>query len=165
MIFPKQLIPALKRLAPSCEGSALVELGLLLPMLAGMIVPLTDLGMGAYAQMQLQNAVQAGAETALASGFNPTKITTSVTANGASLSSLVVATPTQRCGCSTSSGTIVFSTTQSPPGCYPPCPSGGVGNTGTYVTVSATAQYTPLFNYPGISNPVNLSGISVIRIQ
>jgi len=173
MISLKRLRERLKGVAQSREGSALVELGILLPIIAGMAVPLVDLGMGAYSQMQLQNAVQAGAGTALTQGFNPNTITASVNANvtaagsatPGSMSGLTIAPPTQQCGCVTSSDTIVFSTTQSPPTCNPPCPTGGIGTTGTYATVSATATYTPLFPYPVIGNSVNLSAQAIVRIQ
>jgi Flp pilus assembly protein TadG len=152
-------------LGKSRAGSVAVELGLLLPMLAGMVIPLVDLGMGAYAKMQLQNAVQAGAGFALINGFNPSNITAVVNTNGASLSALAVAPPTQRCGCATTGDTVVYSGAQSPPTCGSTCPNSGIGKVGVYVTVSATANYTPLFNYPGLSNPVNLSAQSIVRIQ
>lgn len=165
----KRLLQKLQRLTHSSDGSAILELGLLLPIFAGMIVPVVDLGMGAYNQMQLQNAVQAAAGTALTSGFNPGTITAVVNANGASLASLTIAPPTQQCGCAKTDGTIVFSSTQSPPSCNPPCPTGGVGIMGTYVTVSATAKYTPIFNYPMLPTDSNgaltLSSQSVLRIQ
>jgi Flp pilus assembly protein TadG len=165
MLSPKGLLQKLQRLARSSEGSAIIELGFILPIVAGMIVPVVDLGMGAYNQMQLQNAVQAGAGTALTNGFNPNTITTVINANGASLAGLTIAPPTQKCGCAKTDGTIVFSTTQSPPTCNPPCPTGGVGNMGTYITVSATANYVPLLTYPVIGNSVTLSAQSVVRIQ
>ena len=165
MISPIDWLEKLKQLAHSRDGVALVELGLILPLFAGMIIPLTDVGMGVYNQMQLESAVQAGAGTALTNGYNPNTITASVNTNGASLSTLTITTMSQQCGCATSSDTVVFSSTESPPACIPPCPAGGVGVMGTYVTVAATAKYTPLFSYPYIPNPLTLSAQSVIRIQ
>jgi Flp pilus assembly protein TadG len=161
----RRLLRGLKRLRTSRQGSAAIELGLLLPVIAGMVVPLADLGMGAYAKMQLQGAVQAGAGIALTNGFNPSTISSLVQADGATLSNLVVTTPIQQCGCATASNTVVYSTTQTPPACNPPCPTGGTGMVGVYVTVSATATYTPMFKYPGLPNTVNLSAQSVVRIQ
>src|SRR5579863_536415 len=100
MSFSSRLWRVLKSFAPSRGGSAAIELGLLLPMIAGMVVPLADLGMGAYAEMQLQNAVQAGAGNALTNGFNPNTITSIVQTNAASLSGLnVTPAPKQQCGC------------------------------------------------------------------
>jgi len=165
MIVSWGWLQKLTGLARSREGAVLVELGLLLPIFAGMIIPLADLGMGAYNQMQLETAVQAGANSALTNGYNPNTITTTVDANGASLSSLTITTMSQQCGCAKSDGTIVYSSTESPPSCNPPCPAGGVGVIGTYVTVAATAQFNSLFTYPGIPNPLTLSAQSIIRIQ
>jgi len=50
------------------KATSAIELALVLPLIAGMIVPLTDLGMGAYTKMQVQNAAQAGADYALKTG-------------------------------------------------------------------------------------------------
>ncbi len=165
MGFPTKLWRTLKRLAASNKGSTAVELGLILPIIAGMMVPLVDLGMGAYAEMQLQSAVQAGAGNALTSGFNPTAIAAIVQANGTSLSNLqVTPAPTQQCGCVTTSNTIDYSTTQYPPYCSS-CPNAAdPSKVGVYVTVNATATYTPLFSYPGIGSSVALSAQSVVRI-
>jgi Flp pilus assembly protein TadG len=173
MISLKRLREQLKRLTQSRDGAAIVELAILLPVIAGMVIPLVDLGMGAYSEMQLQNAVQAAAGTALTQGFNASTINASVNANvtaaasstPGSLSALTIATPTQQCGCVTSTNTIVFSNNQIPPNCNPPCPTGGIGVTGTYATVSATATYTPLFPYPYIGSSVGLSAQAVVRIQ
>src|SRR5579862_9157570 len=117
MIVSWGWLQKLTGLARSREGAVLVELGLLLPIFAGMIIPLADLGMGAYNQMQLETAVQAGANSALTNGYNPNTITTTVDANGASLSSLTITTMSQQCGCAKSDGTIVYSSTESPPSC------------------------------------------------
>jgi len=162
-----------KRAMRSRDGSTAVELGFFIPLLAGMLLPLVDLGMGAYNQMQLQSAVQAAAGSALMNGFNATNIQAVVNANGGSLSHLTVATPTQQCGCSTTSNTVDYSTTQTPPSCSA-CPHGETSKPGVYVTVSATSTYTPLFTSPVvlplfdlnvISGAVSLSAQSTVRIQ
>ena len=64
------------------DGTSAIELALILPVIAAMIVPLADLGMAAFTKMEVQNAAQAGADYALknASGtFNATNIGTAVT--------------------------------------------------------------------------------------
>lgn len=143
------------------EGASAIELALTLPVIAAMIVPLTDLGMGAYTKMQVVNAAQAGAEYALAKGasnYNATNISSAVTsATGLSGVSASPA-PAEACGCIT--GTTI--TNEGAPPCSTVCAS---GTDGLFVTVGAQATYTTLFPYPGISSPLTLSATSVVRIQ
>jgi Flp pilus assembly protein TadG len=162
MKLPMKLLQVLKSIARDRTGTSAIELGLCLPLVAGMIIPLTDLGMGAYTQMQVTNAAQAGAEFAAANGFNGTNITT-VVANATSLGGAVTATPSPSQSCSCVSGAVISAAAPAGgPPCTQTCPSGTVG---TFVTVSAQASYTPLFNYPGIGSPLTLTSQAVIRIK
>ncbi len=143
------------------EGTSAIELALTLPVIAAMIVPLTDLGMGAYTKMQVVNAAQAGAEYAAAKGasnYNATNISTAVTSATGLSGITATPAPAESCGCV--SGTTI-SNLGAPP-CSTSCAS---GTDGTFVTVSAQANYTPLFPYPGIASPVTLTATSVVRIQ
>lgn len=159
MISARASFRALRRFLRDRAGTSAVELGLCLPLVAGMIIPLTDLGMGAYTQMQVVNAAQAGAEYAGTSGFNSANITNAVT-NATSLPGVsATPAPAQSCNCVT--GTTVGPSLGTPP-CAQTCTSGTVG---TFVTVGAQATYTTLFNYPGISSPMTLSAQTVIRIK
>jgi hypothetical protein len=102
------------------------------------------------------NAARAGAEYATYNGtYNETNIVAAVT-NATSLASIQPNTsqdapnpaPTQFCGCPDAANGVV-ATANTPPNCGSTlCSSGGFD--GTYVTVSARAQYTPIFPYPGI---------------
>lgn len=145
----------------NCEGTSAIELALILPVIAAMIVPLTDLGMGAYAKMQVQNAAQAGAEYAAknaSSGFNATNISTAVT-NATGMGGISAnPAPSESCACV--SGTTITDTTA------PPCSTGcASGSEGIFVTVNAQATYTTLFPYPGIASPLTLNATSVVRVQ
>lgn len=152
-------IRTLRRFVRNRSGTSAVELALCLPLLAGMIIPLTDLGMGAYTQMQVANAAQAGAEYAGAVGFSSANIVSAVT-NATSLPGVTATpAPSQSCNCVT--GTTVGASLGTPP-CAQICASGKVG---TFVTVSAQATYTTLFDYPAISSPLTLTAQSVIRIK
>ena len=151
----------LRALRRDRNGTSAIELALVLPLIAGMIVPLADLGMGAYTKMQVQNAAQAGADYALlnaASTFDAGTIGTAVT-SATSLSGLTAdPAPTESCACV--SGTTITDTTA------PPCSTGcASGTEGIYVTVNAQAAYTPLFPYPTIPSTVTFTGTSQVRIK
>ncbi len=163
MISKAQLLSLLKRLPSASNGVAAIELGFCLPLIAGLMVPLTDLAMGAYTKMQVIDAAQAGADYAArtaAYGYNAANISNAVmNATGLSGISVVAGYPKLQCGCANGS-TITFSAGVPP--CNQTC---AVGGPGTFVTVAAQANYTPLFNYPGISNPLTLTAKAVVRIN
>ncbi len=39
------------------------------------------------------------------------------------------------------------------------------GTAMTYVQVSVTIPFTPIFNYPGIPNPINITQVACARVQ
>lgn len=166
----KLLAPA-RRWARDPSGSAAVEFALIMPMLAGILLPIADLGMGAYAKMRVQDAAAAGAQYALEHGYTSSAITTAVQ-EATSLGSNVTlsATPAEACYC-VSSNVLV-----PPPGDTtapsPPCSSGACsdGSTpGTFVTVGTSYIYTTLVPYsvPGLNIPssITLNGSATIRID
>src|SRR5947209_5111210 len=61
------------------DAIAAVEFAVIAPLLAGILVPVTDLGMCLYQKMQVQNSAQAGAQYASAHGWNSTSIQNAVT--------------------------------------------------------------------------------------
>jgi Flp pilus assembly protein TadG len=152
MIGCSVVIGALRR----CTGNAAVEFALIAPVLAATLVAMTDLGIGLYSKMQVENAAQAGAQYAIAKGWNSAAIQNAVTSASALASVGAVPAPVQSCGCV--NGTAITAAA-----CGSLCP-GGV-KVGTYVTVSAQASYSTLFSYPGLSSPMTLTGQSTVRIQ
>lgn len=138
------------------SGNAAIEFALIAPVLALMLVGMTDLGIGLYERMEIRNAAQAGAQYAVVKGWNASAIQNAVTS--ASTLSGVSATPapTESCGCA--SGTTIASAS-----CGSLCPNGA--KAGTYVTVNAQAQYATIFSYPGLANPLTLNAQSTVRIQ
>ncbi len=143
------------------KATSAIELALVLPVIAGMIVPLADLGMGAYTKMQVQNAAQAGADYAhknAGSGSNATNIGNAVT-NATGLSG-VTANPAPSESCACVSGTTITNTTA------PPCATGcASGKEGGYVTVNAQASYAPLFPYPAVPSSITFNATSIVRVQ
>jgi Flp pilus assembly protein TadG len=142
-----------------CGGITSIEFALTAPFLVAMLVPVIDLGMGFYQQMQVSNAAEAGAEYAVNhfSPFSASAISTAVT-RATTLSGISASpTPTQSCGCP--SGSAVVAAT-----CGTNCANGQAA--GTYVTVTATASYTPLFRYSLFGGHAStLTSQAIVRIQ
>lgn len=152
IIRPGMILAALRRKS----GNAAIEFVLIAPLLASALVAMTDLGIGLYERMEIRNAAQAGAQYAIAKGWNSGAIENAV-ASASTLSGIsATPAPTQSCGCA--SGTTIAAAS-----CGSLCPGGATA--GTYVTVNAQAQYATLFSYPGLSNPMTLSAQSMVRIQ
>jgi Flp pilus assembly protein TadG len=139
-----------------CRAVSAVEFAVTAPLLIGMLIPLVDLGMGIAKNTQLHNAAQAGAQYALANGWDSTAIQNAVT-NATKLSPIeALPAPSQSCGCPT--GTTVTAVS-----CGSVCSDGA--NAGTYVTVNARSSYTPVIPYPMLGSPVILVATSIVRIN
>ena len=137
-------------------GNAAVEFALIAPILAAMLVAMTDLGVALYEKMEIRNAAAAGAQYAIAKGWNSTAIQNAVT-NATGMSGVSASpVPVQSCGCA--SGTTITAAA-----CGSVCAGGATA--GTYVTVNAQVQYATLFSYSGLPNPMTLSAQSTVRIQ
>ena len=138
------------------KGTSAVEFAIALPFLVGILIPMVDLGMGLYTQMQVETAAQAGAEYALLHGWASDQISSAVT-NATSLSGVSASpAPTESYGCP--NGTTIVSASQGST-----CTNGQTA--GTYVTVNAQVTYTPLMSYAAIGSSFTLSSTSVVRIQ
>ena len=140
-------------------GLAAIELGLIAPILALMLVATFDFGMGIYRAMQVESAAQAGAQYAIGHGFsgqNQSSITAAVTGSTTYSGISASPAPSRFCGCASSSGVTTAT-------CSSICSDGTVA--GTYVTVSAKATYAPTLSYPLIPSSFNLSAQSTVRIQ
>src|SRR5215471_5477290 len=105
------------------DGNAALEFSIAAPVLAAVFVPLIDIGMAVYQQMQVQDAAQAGAQYAMAHGWNSSSIQSAVT-NATALSVSASPAPSKSCGCPDSSSVSSAS-------CGSTCPDGQTA--GTYV--------------------------------
>lgn len=159
------------RLLAARRGNAAVEFALLTPVLLGLTIPIADLGLLAYDQMQVQLAAQAGAEYAARHGWNPTGIQNAVTSATPSLTVTVGPQPfdpanVQFCGCA--SGTTISPLACTTNNTRSTCPAvGGFPPqlVGIYVGITASAQYTTILNYPLVPSPQTLKSTAVVRIQ
>lgn len=134
-----------------------VEFAILAPALIALPVPIVDLGMGLYAQMELQNAAQAGAQYALLHTSSGQFASAPVQSAAAAATPLAITTNvSQSCGCP--NGNLII-----PGPCNNTCPDGEAIK--TYVTITAHATYSPLVSYPVLGNSVALSAQSLVRIH
>ena len=137
------------------EGNAAVEFSIAAPVLAIIFVPLIDIGMAVYQKMQVQDAARAGAQYAMAHGWNSSSIQSAIT-NATALAVTVSPAPSKSCGCPDGSSVSAAA-------CGSTCADGQ--KAGTYVTVGAQVTYTPLLPYPAMGNSVTLSAQTTARIQ
>jgi Flp pilus assembly protein TadG len=147
---------SLVRVAGDSSGVAAIEVALFAPVLMLMTVSVTDIGMGIYRKMQVENAAQVGAQYAIRNGFDADAIAAAVTS--ATNFSAITASPApiKFCGCATVSGISNIS-------CGATCPGGA--SAGTYTTVSAQATYKTIINYQIASDTYSFSNQSTVRLQ
>jgi Flp pilus assembly protein TadG len=151
----RDLLIRVARLLGDASGAAAVELALVAPFIVGIIVPMADLGIGAYDKMQVQDAAEAGVQYVLVNGYNETDIENaaqSATSLGTNVA--VSVTPSNTCYC-VSSGTL------SSAGCGSSCSDGSTA--ANYVGVTASYTYTPLFTYAGLGSSVSISSTATSR--
>ena len=140
------------RVAGDRSGVAAVELALIAPLLTLMMVAVTDIGLGVYRKMQVEDAAQVGAQYAVKNGYDANAISNAVISTTNFLAITASPAPVKFCGCATGSG--VSSTT-----CGTTCPGGALA--GTYTTVSAQATYQTILN----PATYNFSSQATVRLQ
>jgi Flp pilus assembly protein TadG len=137
-------------------GVAAIEFAVMAPALVMMTICTVDLGMGIYSNMQVQNAAQAGAQYAMAHGFD-TNLISSAVSNATGQSGISASPPpVQYCGCATAAGVTNIA-------CGSTCPAGAVY--GSYVRVSTQGTYKTILPYPMIANSFTLTAQSNVRVQ
>lgn len=149
--------PALKRALRDQSGASAAEFVLILPILAILLFGAVDVGGLAWAKIQVGAAARAGATYALTNGFDEAGINSAVT-NATGLT-VTAGTPAQIFGCPDLASGIVEVEDDSVA-----CPGSGE-LPGDYVTVGASADYIPIFGWPGLANPVPLSAEAKVRIS
>jgi Flp pilus assembly protein TadG len=155
-------------------GNALIEFAIIAPLLIVMCIYVIDFGFFSVRQMELNHATQAGAQYAVEHGYNPTNITSAVTNDANDSSFTISTTPSEFCGCPSSTGVTQLFTGDCPLNttCPAACPpSTTCLYAGTYVTVSTTATYNTIAPVSGklftITVPKSylLNGTATVRIK
>lgn len=154
------------------RGVAMIEFAVVMPMLVLLMLPLVDLGIGFYTKTQVMTAAQAGAQYAFVNGWSGTNSTAqtailSAVTSATSLASIsATPAPTLACGCSDGT-TITYSSpgsfSQSDCATLAACANGQ--DPGAYVTISAQANYTPLFTFGIFGGASTLSASSTVRVE
>ena len=143
------------------RGSVAIEIALLAPVLAALLLGSVDLGTFIFQKMQVQSASRAGAQFAIQSAGNADDTGGISNAALTSSSNLEAGTSVKSvsfCACADGSETAVSATT----GCGGTCPDGGFPALSVRVTVSNT--FTPIFPYPGIPDSILLVGETSLRV-
>lgn len=138
------------------RGVAAIEFGLMIPLLSLMVVSVTDIGLAVYRKMQVENAAQAGAQYAIARGFDASGISSAVTSATNSTAITASPAPVKFCGCPTSTGISTVT-------CGTVCAGGA--QAGSYATVSAQATYNTLINYQIVAATYSYNAQSTTRLQ
>lgn len=150
--------PALmRRFLRDHSGASAAEFVLVLPILVILLFGAVDVGGLAWAKIQVGAAARAGASYALTNGFDEAGINSAVT-NATGLT-VTAGTPTQTFGCPDVADGVVEVEDDSVA-----CPDSGE-LPGDYVTVGASADYSPIFGWPGLANPVPLAAEAKVRIS
>ena len=153
---------------PNQSGQALVELGLVLPMVLLLMLGVIELGRYAYISILVGNAAQAGAAYGAQSlgqaklSNNPDIVTAAKNdfgSNGFSQSMLNVTSLTT-CGCDIG-GTVAADTAAN---CVPTTPPPCAGNWAVTIHVTADGNFDGLFRYPGIPTPLVISRTASMRV-
>src|SRR5262249_31448187 len=101
-------------------------------------------------------AAQAGAQYAMAHGWNASAIQSAVT-GATALAVTATPAPSKMCGCPSDDAG------GAPASCNSACPSGGAA--GAYVPGGAPPTSAPLLPYPAMGSSVTLSAQATARIQ
>jgi len=139
-------------------GNTAIEFAMIAPILAGMLVGMTDLGVGIYENMEVRNAAQAGAQfgaQSLVTAANVPGITAAVTNDAANIS-LASGSPTvSQCTCSSVASVVTLCSSSYNCSDNPQA---------TWVTVSVSAPFTTFMGYPGLPNPVTLTNTAQMQV-
>jgi Flp pilus assembly protein TadG len=155
------------RILLSPSGQSLLEVALLTPVLLALLLGAIEIGRYAYISILVGNAARAGAAYGaqnLVLSVDQAGIQTAADKdfqnNGQSAGSLMVSSAVS-CGCD-SNGTITeavcFTHDNSTAGT---CAS---GHWVVMVSVTASGNFAPIFNYPGIPNPLMVSNTATLRV-
>ena len=142
------------RVKSGSRGQAAVELALVVPIIAMILLVVTDYARVFFMSIEVDNAARAGVAYGIASSANNTDLTGMQTAannDGVDVPGLS-SVASEYCVCSKH--------TKFTCGKSPAC-----GDQATYVEVDTSATFHTLFNYPGIPHSIQLNGSAIMRAK
>jgi Flp pilus assembly protein TadG len=135
------------------DGSNIVELALLLPVLLLMLVAAVDFGRAYYIAIEVNSAAHAGA---LYGSQNPTDTNGMITAARLDAADVPLQPPSATYDCECYDGTAIA--------CGATADScSNTGNPVYRVTVKTSAIYTPMLNVLGVIDTLTINGQSIMR--
>lgn len=137
----------------SDEASSLMEVAIMMPVLLMLLMGAVDMGRAYYLANEVAGAADAGA---VYGSQNPTDTTGMMDAVKADAPDVSGIGGQASYGCECSDGSGQSASCSSPPSC-------STTNLVYYVTVQATATYTPLFPWPGLPKTISMSNTAVMR--
>ena len=134
------------------QGASLVEMGLMLPFLALLLLGLIDFGRAYYINVEVSNAAYTGALYGTQNYSDTTGMQNAATGDAADITGMT-AVATYGCECSDGTNAVASCTSQ------PTC----AVNVVNYVQVTTSATYKPMFPWPGIPSSFSLQGTARLR--
>ena len=135
------------------EGSSLIETAILLPMFLFLFVGVVDIGRAYYVAIELTSAAHNGALYGIQNPSDTSGMQTASTQGASNLSNL---SSSATYGCECSDGSAASASCVNVPSCgY---------NYVSYVDVVSTAQYVPIFRYPGLPSTMTFTKESRMRV-
>ena len=151
------------------RGQSAVELAVVAPVLALMLVVVADFGRVFFVSIAVNNAARAGAQfgsqsTATASAAEEPSGMQQAACNDYGITTFATCktmlNPTaSQCTCGTATASVPkCDNDKSTPYCKDT-------TTATYVTVNTSATFNTILNYPGIQNSYTLTGQAIMQVQ
>jgi Flp pilus assembly protein TadG len=147
-----------RRVFGETQGSSLVELAFVLPVLMVVLLGIIDFGRVFYTSAEVANAAHAGAiygSRTLSLANSTTGMQTAATTDAADTTGMT-STASVVCECTQGGSVVICQTAQSSCGLTIPL---------VYVTVTTSAKLTPLVPWPGIPNPITVNATAKMRAQ
>ncbi len=152
---PKGVCTSLSPLHTSEDGSSLIELAIIMPVLTLLLLGVADLSRAYYVGIIVSHAAQSGARYATQHPGDSAGITSAATSDATDVPSFngSAVQAVQGCECSDGSGASPSCAT------VPIC----VGDVVSYFDVRTSATYAPLFPYPLLPSSIALHGSARLR--
>lgn len=135
-------------------GASVVELAVVIPALALLLLGAIDFGRAYYLSIEVANAARAGVQYGVRNSSDIAGMQNAALADGADVPGLN-AVATSGCECSDGSNSVL--------NCANPPTCGGPSGPVNYVQVSTTATYRPIIPWPGGTLSIPMSGQARMR--
>ena len=143
----------IQRMLGKDEGSSMVELALVTPMMVLLLFAAIDFARAYYLSTELVGAAHAGAEYGITNHTDTAGMKAAAQADAPDVSNLTVTTPTWGCECSDGTGSSASCSTK------PTC----TYNMVYWVKVNASATYTSIYPWNGIPSRITITQIATVR--